>query len=164
MPARKKVPYRDIVIALDATGGLRGAAAKRLGISPATLRRRMQEMQLDVGRHRYIWDLSLRQRIRHLVEKRTLKEARKGDYLSAVRVLRAVDWGQYEINELQRLSDDEVSQMLADWEVVPSYRYERPTSSSAAANGGRNVPRGQTRKHRLSSRAGRNVGRIMGTP
>lgn len=162
MPHRKELPIGHIIAALDATGGHRGAAAKLLRVSPATLRRRMQELELNSGPHRYTWDLNLWQRMSHRVQERTLLDGLRGDYYPATRVLRTTDWGQDGINEPELMSDAEVSQMLADWKTLPGYRYAY--SANAAASGARNAQRGRTQKHRPASKGYRSAGRTTGTP
>ena len=46
MTRRIDFTYEQILVALNAAGGYKAGAAARLGISPATLRRKMKEVGL----------------------------------------------------------------------------------------------------------------------
>jgi hypothetical protein len=158
MTARKRLYLREIIHALDATGGLRGAAAKRLGVSPATLRRRMHEFEFDD----YKWDLSLKHRIFHEYQADTLRRGRKEGGSSARLFLKAIDWGLEEINEPQRLSDKEVKDLLKEWEALPTYDYVSPGLVPAATRE-RIARRGRKRTRRRASRGRRSAVWIKGT-
>jgi len=154
MTLHTKLTPLHILNALDTVGGLRVAAAKLLGISPATLRRRMQ----DFGLEDYTWDLSSRQRVLHTYELKTLEGVKRDEFPALARFLRDVDWGFDSINEPRRLSLDEVKEMVADWKDLPVQEYANPTFPSAVASGGRSGRHGRTRKRRRANTGSRSAG------
>jgi uncharacterized protein YjiS (DUF1127 family) len=116
---RIEIDYVQIILALDATGGRRAAAAERLGISPATLRRRMKEEGID----RYHWQPDIRRRIVTEVEGDIVIDGlAHGHAPSALKMWKELERAQG-INEPRRMSDRELKDIRAHWKGAARYKW-----------------------------------------
>ena len=104
MPTRIHLSYWRMMNALDGTGGNKAAAAARLGVSPATLRREM----LAEGMNDYIWFPTIKRRIlaRHEIDV-ALAALLSGHFPSQKRILDEADRERV-TNEPQLMSEAEV--------------------------------------------------------
>ena len=110
MPAAIDLTPERILAALDAFGGIKAAAAEMLGISPATLRRKMKQQGLDP----YIWQPSQIQREKAESEAWIYLAAISGDGKVQRKFLSDVHWGQ-DNNEPQLLSEAELEFLEEEW-------------------------------------------------
>ncbi len=116
---RIDLDYVQIILALDATGGRRAGAAALLGISPATLRRKMKEEGID----RYVWQPGVVRRIVTEVEGDILIDGLVFDHApSLLKMWKELERAQ-DINEPRRLSDRELKNLLARWKGAPRHQW-----------------------------------------
>jgi transposase-like protein len=85
-----RISQEDIVEALRSTGGAIAAAAQRLGISPRTLRRRLDTMGQVLLGPQMCDDELMRQQIEHII----LQKALEGDVKCAIFYLKRIGWGR----------------------------------------------------------------------
>lgn len=116
---RIDIGYVQIMLALDATGDHKASAAARLGISPATLRRRIKEERFPP----YVWQPNIRRRLVTMVEADIAIDGLGRDHApSALKMWKEVLRGEG-INEPRRLSDRELKALDASWKGLPRYKW-----------------------------------------
>jgi len=114
MSARRHFSYLRMMSTLDATGGSKAAAAARLGVSPATLRRAMKAEGLDD----YIWFPNINRRVLARHEMDVVDSALfAGHFPSQKRLIQEADRERV-TNEPQLMTEAEVRGLPAELEQM----------------------------------------------